>query len=109
MSETQQETTNWDVEGASAQAEPFGGRRSSRFGLRFALTEFMAEPLAFMRHRAQAGECTRLRLGPKPFVFVFQPEAALEILVKRTNIYLQNRNVFDRIQPVTGKGGLVQL
>jgi cytochrome P450 len=74
------------------------------------LTQFMADPVSFMKICADSGnEISRHRLGPKNFVFVFNPEAAQEILVKRPNTYVQNRTIFDRIQPVTGKKGLVQL
>ncbi|WP_413568374.1 cytochrome P450 [Bdellovibrio sp. HCB117] len=73
------------------------------------LTEFMSEPVQFMRDMDHQGEPQCLLLGPKRFVFVFDPERAQEILIKRADIYVQNRTVFDRIQPVTGKKGLVQL
>lgn len=72
------------------------------------LTEFMSEPLQFMQNVA-AEKVHTVRMGPKRFIFVFDPERAQEILVKRPDIYVQNRTVFDRIQPVTGKKGLVQL
>ncbi|WP_374077960.1 cytochrome P450 [Bdellovibrio bacteriovorus] len=75
------------------------------------LTDFMSEPLEFMRNLAQKdhGRPQCLYIGPKRFVFTFDPESAQEILIKRADIYVQNRTVFDRIQPVTGKKGLVQL
>jgi cytochrome P450 len=69
----------------------------------------MAEPVLFMKNLASDSEATTLRLGHKRFSFFFSPEAAQEILTKRAQIYVQNRMVFDRIQPVTGKKGLVQL
>lgn len=72
------------------------------------LTEFMSEPLQFMQNIAGEKVHT-VRMGPKRFVFVFDPERAQEILIKRSDVYVQNRTVFDRIQPVTGKKGLVQL
>jgi enediyne biosynthesis protein E7 len=74
------------------------------------LTSFMADPVSFMRACVKdGGEITRRKLGPKNFVFVFNPEAAQEILVKRASVYVQNRTIFDRIKPVTGDKGLVQL
>ncbi len=73
------------------------------------LTNFMAEPVQFMRELAILGEMQRLRIGPKRFIFFFNPEAAQEILIKRADIYVQNRAIFDRIQPITGEKGLVQL
>jgi cytochrome P450 len=78
-------------------------------GLNVELIQFMSDPLGFMQSCAKEGDITSRRLGPKNFVFVFNPEAAQEILVKRAGIYVQNRTIFDRIQPVTGKKGLVQL
>lgn len=74
------------------------------------LTQFMADPISFMKTCSENGhEISRHRLGPKNFVFVFNPEAAQEILVKRPQVYVQNRTIFDRIKPVTGDKGLVQL
>lgn len=73
------------------------------------LTDFMSEPLEFMQGLSAGGETKFRRMGPKRFVFIFDPDAVQEVLVKRADIYLQNRTVFDRIQPVTGKKGLVQL
>ncbi|MGZ3693092.1 MAG: cytochrome P450 [Bdellovibrionota bacterium] len=73
------------------------------------LTDFMAEPLLFMNELAGEAEMKAVRIGPKRFVFIFSPESAQEILLKRPQVYVQNRTVFDRIQPVTGKKGLVQL
>lgn len=75
------------------------------------LTDFMSEPLEFMKDLAQkgSGRPQYLYIGPKRFVFTFDPDSAQEILIKRSDIYVQNRTVFDRIQPVTGRKGLVQL
>ena len=74
------------------------------------LTKFMADPVRFIQGYAEDGlEIQSCRMGPKNFVFVFSPEAAQEILVKRAAIYVQNSTIFDRIKPVTGKKGLVQL
>ncbi len=74
------------------------------------LTGFMADPVQFMQDLFTTGhKIQRVRLGIKHFVFVSDPDAAQEILVRRSHIYIQNRTVFDRIKPVTGKRGLVQL
>lgn len=74
------------------------------------LTTFMADPVRFIQGFADKGpDIQSCKMGPKNFVFVFSPEAAQEILVKRAATYVQNRTIFDRIQPVTGKKGLVQL
>lgn len=81
---------------------------SSFLGLS-SLTRFMADPVHFIQSYADNGpEIQSCRMGPKNFVFVFSPEAAQEILVKRASTYVQNRTIFDRIKPVTGKKGLVQ-
>ena len=72
--------------------------------------DFLVDPLQFMQVLANKGQAlARVRLGPHSFVFVFSPEAIQEILVKRAKIYVQNPKIFGRIQPVTGKRGLVQL
>lgn len=85
--------------------------QSTKTNLGFSgLTKFMADPISFMQSCAKNGDdITRCHFGPKKFVFVFNPEAAQEILVRRADIYIQNRTIFNRIQPVTGKKGLVQL
>lgn len=81
-----------------------------RFGALSNLFQFMSNPITFMTRLASRGrDIERLKLGPKNFVFIFNPDAAQDILVRKASIYVQNRNVFDRIQPVTGKRGLVQL
>ncbi len=83
----------------------------SRRGLgRPAFLRFRADPLGFMARLSEAGPpVVRVRLGPGHFIFAFSPEAAQDILVRRAANYPQNRMIFDRIRPVTGKKGLVQL
>jgi cytochrome P450 len=73
------------------------------------LTDFMADPLRFMRELALGKDIVTIRLGHKRFVFANTADAAQEILLKKAATFVQNRNVFDRIQPVTGEKGLVQL
>lgn len=73
------------------------------------LNDFMAEPTLFMKDLAQHGGIREVYIGHKRFVFVFDPELAHDVLIRKSQNYLQNRTVFDRIQPVTGKKGLVQL
>jgi cytochrome P450 len=92
----------------------FKGRRDKEMAfsiLGFSnLTKFMADPVRFIQGYADRGpEIQGCRMGPKNFVFVFSPEAAQEILVKRAATYVQNHTIFNRIKPVTGKKGLVQL
>jgi cytochrome P450 len=72
-------------------------------------TDFMAEPVLFMESLAKEADISSVKMGPKRFVFTFDPDLAQEILIKKADIYKQNRTVFDRIQPVTGKKGIVQL
>lgn len=74
------------------------------------LFEFIKNPVLFLRKIKETGsDVQRIKIGPKYFVFVFNPDIANEILVKKANIYPQNRFIYDRIKPITGKKGLVQL
>jgi len=74
------------------------------------LQAFLHGPTSFLRGlAARGGGVQRRRLGTKQFVFVFDPEAAQEVLVQRAAVFPQSRLIFDRIRPVTGKRGLVQL
>ena len=50
-----------------------------------------------------------MRLGPKPFVFTFSAKGAEQILVRKASIYHQSRMIFARIEPVSGRNGMVQL
>lgn len=74
------------------------------------LRGFMANPTRFLDH-ASSGEATVQikQLGPKRFVLVFDPLIARDVLIRRSTIYVQNRSIFDRIKPLTGPRGLVQL
>lgn len=51
----------------------------------------------------------QLRLGSKNFALVFDPKLAHEVLSERSDVFVQNRTIFDRIKPITGEEGLVQL
>lgn len=75
------------------------------------LHEFMKDPVKFLdvRHFHNPAPLQEIYLGPKRFILVFDPEVAQTILIQKSDIYVQSRNVFDRIKPVTGKKGLVQL
>ncbi|MBL7542761.1 MAG: cytochrome P450 [Bdellovibrionaceae bacterium] len=73
------------------------------------LNDFMTEPVSFLQEVASEGPIKVSYLGPKRFIFIFDADLAHEVLVKKAPIYIQNRTVFDRIKPVTGKRGLVQL
>ena len=50
-----------------------------------------------------------VNIGPKRFILVFDPDIAQEILVDNKKLFIQNRMIFDRIKPITGEMGLVQL
>lgn len=73
------------------------------------LRTFMKEPLSLIAELQREGDVVRCRLGPKPFVFIFDPDLAHHVLVTKAQAYPQSRMVFDRITPVTGRKGLVQL
>lgn len=76
------------------------------------LTKFMNDPVAMLDERfAKYPELKvqKLSLGPKSFVLVFDPKLAFEVLRERTDVFIQNRTIFDRIKPITGENGLVQL
>lgn len=74
------------------------------------LQQFISHPINFLDQKVQTGELIqKIKLGPKTFILVFDPEVASSVLIQKADIYRQNRGVFDRIKPVTGKRGLVQL
>ena len=73
------------------------------------LRAFMKAPLHLMTELEQGQKFVRTRLGPKSFVFVYDAAYAREILVQASTKFSQNRMVFDRIQPLTGRKGLVQM
>lgn len=76
------------------------------------LRKFMKDPIAFLDERLALYPqlpLQKLRLGPKRFVLVFDPKLAQEVLVTRSEVFVQNRTIFDRIKPITGEEGLVQL
>jgi cytochrome P450 len=71
---------------------------------------FLNNPLELADNLAADGPTIqRLYIGPKPFVFVFNAHAAREILVSKAAFFGKNPYVLDRITPVTGEHGLVQL
>ncbi len=58
---------------------------------------------------AEGQDIQRLYIGPKAFVFVFNAHAAREILVSKAGLFGRNTQILDRISPITGTHGLVQL
>ena len=75
------------------------------------LHSFMSHPLQFLDQKFQEkkGPIDSLRLGPKRFHLIFDPNLAQEILVNRSNVFIQNKAIFNRIKPITGEKGVVQL
>ena len=76
------------------------------------LRKFMKNPIALLDERRAlypAQSLQQLRIGPKNFVLVFDPTLAHEVLSERSDVFVQNRTIFDRIKPITGEEGLVQL
>ena len=71
----------------------------------------MNDPIAFLDERfaMNEGPVQLLKMGPKPFALVFDPKLAVDILDARSGVFVQNRTIFDRIRPITGEKGLVQL
>lgn len=72
------------------------------------LRQFMKNPTVFLDSVNTRG-LKALTLGPKRFIFVFDPSLSYEILNNRPETFVQNRTIFERIKPITGNEGLVQL
>lgn len=51
----------------------------------------------------------RFRIAHKRFVLVNDVATAREILIRRASLFPHNRFVYDRLKPITGENGLVQL
>lgn len=84
----------------------FCSRSMSLENLRF----FLKDPLGFTDRCAENGtKIQRIFIGPKAFVFIFDKKAAREILVTRAELFGKNPSMLDRIVPITGTHGLVQL
>lgn len=58
---------------------------------------------------AQNGDFYSLYLGHKKFHFACHPDLAESILNSQVHEYQKSRLIFDKIMPITGKKGLVQL
>lgn len=72
------------------------------------LHQFMKNPTVFLDSVNTRG-LKALTLGPKRFIFIFDPALSYDILNNRPETFVQNRTIFDRIKPITGNKGLVQL
>jgi cytochrome P450 len=74
------------------------------------LFNFMRRPIPFMHSLWQKnGDLFSLYLGHKKFHFVYHPKIAAEFLCHRAENYQKSCLIFDKIEPITGKQGLVQL
>lgn len=72
------------------------------------LKRFQSDPIAFIK-ALDCGAIARVPLGPKRFHFIFDEEAAEHVLLKNVTNYKKSRLIFDKIVPITGKKGIVQL
>lgn len=74
------------------------------------LYAFISNPINFLDELAQHDlPIIRAHLGHRAFVFVFDAFLAREVLTSQAPNFLQNRSIFDRIKPITGNRGVVQL
>ena len=74
------------------------------------LKQFIRNPIEFTTEIQKAhGDFFPLYLGHKKFYFAYLPEHAKQILGTHANHYKKSRLIFDKITPITGMRGLVQL
>jgi cytochrome P450 len=74
------------------------------------LTQFMRNPLLFTEEMHEKhGDFFLLHLGHKKFYFAYHPDHAEKILGHNADRYIKSRLIFDKIRPITGMRGLVQL
>jgi enediyne biosynthesis protein E7 len=74
------------------------------------LRHFVNDPLSFMHEvHEKNGDLCSLYLGHKKFHFMFTPELAEHVLNTNASYYRKSRLIFNKIKPITGKSGLVQL
>ena len=73
------------------------------------LRTFMKNPISLLDEKFlnAKGDVQNIKLGPKRFTLIFDPALAHEVLL--SSDFEQNRTIFDRIKPITGDKGLVQL
>ncbi|WP_407676963.1 cytochrome P450 [Peredibacter starrii] len=71
----------------------------------------MKNPVLFLDECFTEGlqDIQTVRIGPKIFHLIFDPDLAQKILISESEVFVQNRSIFDRIKPITGDKGLVQL
>ena len=74
------------------------------------ILHFAQRPISFMREiKEQYGDFVPMWMGPMPFFLVFHPDYAQHILQTNQKNYLHSRLIFDKLIPLTGEKGLVQL
>jgi cytochrome P450 len=74
------------------------------------LKKFMQAPLQFMSDmHAQHGDFFALYLGHKKFHFIRHPDLIEHVLHSEAQKFQKSRLIFDKIKPITGENGLVQL
>ncbi len=73
------------------------------------LRTFMKNPIQLLDEKflTSSESVQNIKLGPKRFTLIFDPVIAHEVLL--SSEFEQNRTIFDRIKPITGEKGLVQL
>lgn len=73
------------------------------------LRTFMKNPISLLNEKflKSSESVQNIKLGPKRFTLIFDPVIAHDVLL--SSEFEQNRTIFDRIKPITGERGLVQL
>jgi len=72
------------------------------------ISKFLNAPLN-MAAALSGSDVKSIYIGPRPFKYIYSPDIAFKILTSHAHKFRQNKNIFDRIKPVTGNKGLVQL
>jgi len=74
------------------------------------LSKFRTDPIRMMNElQAELGDLVELKVGPKKLLFCFHPDHAEGILKTDASRYQKSRLIFNKIAPLTGPRGLVQL
>ncbi|WP_372370766.1 cytochrome P450 [Candidatus Uabimicrobium sp. HlEnr_7] len=71
---------------------------------------FALDPISLMKKmQKQYGDFIQIWMGPLRFFFVYHPRHIQHILQTKQKNYLHSRLIFDKLIPLTGSKGLVQL
>lgn len=74
------------------------------------LRQFIRDPLLFMQNEhANRGDYFSLHLGHKKFHFLKHPNDIQHVLDSEVSHFRKSRLIFNKIKPITGENGLVQL